>query len=98
MFFISVTALRFVTNWFRVRSGSLWPTVIFHASHNAFFLNLFDPLMERYPLTDFFVTEFGLGLMVINVLMAVYVWAHRHELDAAAPLQIQTSPAAVSQV
>jgi len=38
--------------------------------------------MARYPLTDFFVTEFGAGLMVISVLMALYIWAHRRELDS----------------
>jgi uncharacterized protein len=80
MFFISAIALTFVHNWFRARSGSVWPAVFLHASHNIFFLNVFDPLMARYPLTDFFVTEFGAGLMVISVLMALYVWAHRSEL------------------
>jgi len=81
MFFISCIALTFVHNWFRARSGSVWPPVVLHASHNIFFLNVFDPLMARYPLTDYFVTEFGVGLMVINVLMALYIWAHRSELD-----------------
>jgi len=97
MFFISAIALTFVHNWFRARSGSVWPAVFLHASHNIFFLNVYDPLMARYPLTDFFVTEFGAGLMVINVLMALYVWAHRDELPAATSLQIQTSPGAVSR-
>ncbi len=83
MFFISVISLTFVHNWFRARSGSVWPAVFLHASHNIFFLNVYDPLMARYPLTDFFVTEFGAGMMVISVLMALYVWAHRHELPAA---------------
>jgi hypothetical protein len=68
--------------------------VVLHASHNIYFLNVYDPLMRRYPLTDFFVTEFGLGLMVINVLMALYIWAHRAEIPAATPLQIQTTPGA----
>ena len=94
MFFISAIALTFVHNWFRARSGSVWPAVFLHASHNIFFNNVFDPLMARYPLTDFFVTEFGVGLMVISVLMALYIWAHRDELPAATPLQIQTSPSA----
>jgi membrane protease YdiL (CAAX protease family) len=80
MFFISAIAHTFVNNWLRARSGSVWPAVFLHASHNIFFLNVFDPLMARYPLTDFFVTEFGVGLMVINVLMALYVWAHRSEV------------------
>lgn len=92
MFFISIIARSFLHNWFRARSGSMWPNVFLHASHNIFFLNLFDPLMARYPLTDFFVTEFGVLLMVIHVLMALYIWAHRAEISAATPLQIQTSP------
>ena len=50
MFFISATALTFVHNWFRARSGSVWPAVVLHASHNIFFLNVYDPLMARYPL------------------------------------------------
>ena len=81
MFFVSAIALTFVHNWFRARSGSVWPAVVLHASHNIFFLNVYDPLMARYPLTDFFVTEFGVLLMVIHVLMALYIWAHRRELD-----------------
>ena len=96
MFFISIIARSFLHNWFRARSGSVWPNVFLHASHNIFFLHVFDPLMARYPLTDFFVTEFGVGLMVIHVLMALYVWAHRSKLPSATPLQVQTSPSVVS--
>jgi membrane protease YdiL (CAAX protease family) len=92
MFSISAIAQTFLHNWFRARSGSVWPTVVLHASHDVFFLNVFDPLMARYPLTDFFVTESGVLMMVISVLMALYIWAHRDELPAATPLQIQTSP------
>jgi uncharacterized protein len=81
MFFISIVARSFLHNWFRSRSGSVWPNVFLHASHNIFFLNVYDPLMARYPLTDFFVTEFGVLLMVIHVLMALYIWVHRSELS-----------------
>jgi membrane protease YdiL (CAAX protease family) len=97
MFSIAAIARSFLHNWFRARSGSVWPNVILHANHNIFFNHVFDPLMRRYPLTDFFVTEFGVLLMVIQVLMALYIWAHRDELPAAAPLQVQTSLAAVPQ-
>ena len=92
MFFISAIALTFVHNWFRFRSGSVWPAVVLHASHNIFFLHVYDPLMTRYLLTDFFVTEFGAGLMVLSVLMALYIWAHREALPAVTSLQIQTAP------
>lgn len=82
VFFISTVAHTFVNNWLRARSGSVWPTVLLHTSHNVFINNVYDPLMARYPLTDYFVTEFGLGMLVINVLMALYVWMHRSELDS----------------
>jgi len=97
MFFTSIIARSFLHNWFRARSGSVWPNVFLHASHNIFFLNLFDPLMARYPLTDFFVTEFGVLLMVIHVLMALYIWAHRSELsrkpEAAMDTMAEKQPA-----
>lgn len=98
MFSISAIALTFVHNWFRARSGSVWPAVVLHASHNIFFLNVFDPLMARYPLTDYFVTEFGLGMMVISVLMALYIWAHRsevaHKPEAAMGMTVKQPTAA----
>jgi membrane protease YdiL (CAAX protease family) len=81
VFFISTIALTFAGNWFRARTGSVWPAVVLHASHNIFFLNVYDPLMARYPLTDFLVTEFGVELMVVNVLMALYVWTHGRALE-----------------
>ena len=56
----------------------------------VFVSNVYDPLMARYPLTDFFVTEFGLGLLVINMLMAFYVWAHRRELDPKPETSVNT--------
>jgi hypothetical protein len=52
VFFISTIVLTFVYNWLRVRSGSVWPAVVLHASHNIFFSNVYDPLMERYALTE----------------------------------------------
>jgi membrane protease YdiL (CAAX protease family) len=81
VFVISTIAHTFVINWLTARSGSVWPAVLLHTSHNVLFKNVYDPLMTRYPLTDFFVTEFGLGMMVINVLMAFYVWTRRREVD-----------------
>jgi hypothetical protein len=86
--------MTFVYNWFRAKSGSVWPPVVLHASHNVFFLHVYDPLMARYPLTDYFVTEFGAGLMAISVLMALYVWAHRDELPVAATILTAEQPMA----
>jgi uncharacterized protein len=81
VFFISTIAHTFVHNWLRAKSGSVWPAVFLHTSHNVFFKNVYDPMMTRNPLTDYFVTEFGLGFMVVNLLMALYVWSRRSEVD-----------------
>jgi membrane protease YdiL (CAAX protease family) len=81
VFFISTIAHTFVLNWLRAKSGSVWPAVFLHTSHNVFFKNVYDPMMTRNPFTDYFVTEFGLGMMVINLLMALYVWSRRSEVD-----------------
>jgi membrane protease YdiL (CAAX protease family) len=81
VFFISTIAHTFVINWLRAKSGSMWPAVLLHASHNLFVDYVYDPLMTRYPLTDYFVTEFGLVMLGINVLMALYVWSRRSEVD-----------------
>jgi len=100
VFFISTILHTFVNNWLRARSGSVWPTVLLHTSHNIFINNVYDPLMARYPLTDYFVTEFGLGMLVINVLLALYVWAHRRELDPKPEVAITVTakqPAAANQ-
>jgi len=97
VFFISTIAHTFVNNWLRAKSGSVWPAVLLHTSHNVFVSHVYDPLTARYPLTDYFVTEFGLGMLVINVLLALYVWARRKELDPrpeAAMAMTQKQPAA----
>jgi membrane protease YdiL (CAAX protease family) len=93
VFFISAIANTFVYNWLRAKSGSVWPAVLLHASHNVFVSHVYDPLMTRYPLTDFFVTEFGLGMLVINVLLALYVWVHRGELDSKPEAAMDTMTA-----
>jgi membrane protease YdiL (CAAX protease family) len=45
--------------WLPMKSGSLWPAVIFHAIHN---LLAFDPVTLGSAKTPWLTGEFGLGL------------------------------------
>ena len=41
---IMLPFLSFVWTWMRLKSGSIWPGVLLHASHNTFIQSFFDPL------------------------------------------------------
>lgn len=80
---ITVTAMTFVISWFRLMSGSVWPAVLLHASHNLYIQRLFDPLtLETSPLSKFMIGESGLVLMAIFIALAVIFWGLRHRLPA----------------
>ena len=76
-----VVASSFVYAWLRLKSGSLWTTVILHASHNLFVQEVFDPLTKDRGTTKYFTTEFGLGLAVAYTVAAFYFWKRRAEVE-----------------
>lgn len=67
--FVVATAADGVTmGWMRVTSVSLWPAVLMHASHNAFFQTVFDKLTGSSPSSQFVAGESG-------VFPIVFCWA-----------------------
>jgi membrane protease YdiL (CAAX protease family) len=80
MFTISVLSISFILAWLRLKSGSLWTAVILHASHNLFVQAIFDPMTLDFGLTPYLVTEFGAGLAIVYVLVALYYWRRRGEV------------------
>ncbi len=78
-----VVASAFVYAWVRLKSGSVWPSVILHASHNLFIQNIFDRLTIDRGHTKYLTTEFGAGLALAYTIVAVYLWRRRAELPAA---------------
>jgi membrane protease YdiL (CAAX protease family) len=57
--------------WLRLRSGSLWPAAMLHASHNLFIQGIFDPLTASTGPTPWITGEFGIGLVITTGLLAV---------------------------
>ena len=81
-FTVLVVSGSFVFAWLRLKSGSLWPAAMLHASHNMFVQQIFDPLMRDTGRTYWYTTEFGIALALANGALAAYFWTRRHEVDA----------------
>jgi membrane protease YdiL (CAAX protease family) len=79
-FTVSVMGVSVIAGWLRLRSGSVWPAVLLHASHNTFVQSIFDPVTIDGRATPFLTTEFGAGLMAFYIVVALYFWRRRDQL------------------
>ncbi len=79
-FTIMVVASSFILTWLTLRSGSLWPAAIFHASHNLFIQSILSPLTRDTGVTKCIIDEFGVGLVITTLIGAIIVWRRRFEL------------------
>jgi uncharacterized protein len=79
-----VVASSFILAWLTLRSGSLWPAAIFHASHNLFIQSILSPLTRDTGVTRYIIDEFGIGLAITTLIGAVIVWRRRVEISRAA--------------
>ena len=57
----SLVSLSFVLAWLRLKSDSLWPAALLHASHNVFVPCVFDNLIRNTGSTFWYTTQFGAG-------------------------------------
>ena len=73
-FTISVVAGSFIMAWLTLRTRSLWPAAILHASHNLFIQSILTPLTKDTGPTKYIIDEFGLGLVVTITIVALLVW------------------------
>lgn len=84
-FTVAVVGLSFAFTWLRLRSGSIWPPVLLHASHNLFLLHVFTPLMAEHRTTYLLTGESGLFFALAAVLVGGTFWALRSRLAASSP-------------
>jgi len=80
-FTVLLVSMSFILTWFRIRSNSLWTGVLLHSSHNLFVQNFFTPMTRDTGHTNYFTDEFGAVLPAICLIIAIYFWSRRHELQ-----------------
>lgn len=78
-FTLQIFGLSFLMTWLWIKSGSLWPAVILHASHNLFIQSVFDGLTRDTGPTLYITTDFGAGLAVFYGIAAVLLWRKKSE-------------------
>ena len=83
-FTVMVFGASFVFGWFRMKSGSLWPAAMLHASHNLVIQAIFDRCTRPVGSALYVTTEFGFGLALTIGACAVYFWTRRAEATATA--------------
>lgn len=78
----------FVFTWVTVKSKSLFPAMLLHATHNLYIQQIFTPLTKSNKMTAWYIEEFGIVLPVVTTLFAVYFIARRKELIIQATNQL----------
>jgi CAAX protease family protein len=73
----------FVFGWMRLRSNSVWPAAMLHASHNVFVQAIFDRMTAPAGKALYITTEFGCGLVLTVGAAALYFWTRRKLLESA---------------
>jgi membrane protease YdiL (CAAX protease family) len=71
-FTIMVIGISFGFAWLRLKSGSLWTGMFFHASHNLFVQAVFTPLSAKTENSIYLVDEFGAALAFMGLLVAYF--------------------------
>lgn len=101
-FTITIVALSYPLAWLRLKSRSVWPAVVLHASHNAAIYLICDPLtVATGEYTAFFAGETAAGLALVSVSVAVLWWlydrrATRETRDGAGPGSVPSLVATAS--
>jgi membrane protease YdiL (CAAX protease family) len=83
-FSVGVLSLSVLLAWLRLRSGSVWPAVILHGTHNLFIQGFFDRVTVSTGPTPWLTGEFGAVLALAIAGVAGIVWRARGSVDAVA--------------
>ena len=79
-FAVAVISIGVVLAWLRLRSNSVWPAAILHASHNLFVQGFFDRVTVDTGPTPWLTGEFGAALALTIALVAWLFWRARAQL------------------
>ncbi|HET9390947.1 MAG TPA: type II CAAX endopeptidase family protein [Steroidobacteraceae bacterium] len=87
-FWVLVLSLSIILTWLRLKSRSVWPCALLHASHNAFIQAFFTPLtLPHGQLTRYVIDEFGVAVPVVSAVFALFFWFRRGQAMGERPLE-----------
>jgi len=66
--------------WLRLRSGSVWPAALLHASHNLYIQGYFDRVTADTGITKYLTGEFGAALAITAAITGFIFWRLRARL------------------
>jgi uncharacterized protein len=93
-FAIMVVSLAVPLAWLRLRSGSVWPAAILHATHNLFVQGFFDRVTVDTGPTRWLTGEFGAALAVTIGATAWMFWRARDAVPSPGEPLPSRAPAA----
>lgn len=71
VFTIAVIGYSIFTAWLRIKSGSIWPAVIWHGGHNLFIQQIFMYMTIPTGITFYFVDDFGIGILIASIILGM---------------------------
>jgi membrane protease YdiL (CAAX protease family) len=72
VFSVFITATGIIMAYFRIKTNSLWPAVIYHASSNIFIQKLFTPITITNTNSAWYMDEFGAVIAIVATCVALY--------------------------
>ena len=72
VFSVFITATGIIMAYFRLKTNSLWPAVIYHASSNIFIQKFFTPITITNTDSAWFIDEFGAVMAIVATCVALY--------------------------
>ena len=69
--------------WLRMKSRSIWPAAIMHATHNGIVQAFLDRITADSGHTAWFTGEFGIALVPFTVALAWYCWRRADDLETS---------------
>ena len=74
VFTLSLVVVSVFLAWLRLKTGSVWPAIIAHGSHNSFTLTFFNDLTSQSGIAPYVAGEVGIGLLVVWGVVAGVFW------------------------
>jgi membrane protease YdiL (CAAX protease family) len=94
-FAVMVVSMGVPFAWLRLRSGSVWPAAILHASHNLFVQAFFDRVTVDTGPTRWLTSEFGAALALALGVTAWLFWRVRGAVVSPDETLAAQAPAAL---